>query len=226
MKLAKPHLDIGLFTNRRQEQLDFWQQRVGLEFDHLGKLGRGLHQLRHHMNGSILKVNHSRDPLPTMAPSGYRHLYIARPGLSAAEELQDPDGNPVTLVPAGERGIEGIGIAMTVRDLNASMAFWTGAMQFEAVGEDAVRGGDTMLFFQQDPSMAPVPDDWTGPGYRYTTVQIFDCEAEHAGILDRGGREGRPPRVLGDTVRFSFVRDPDGNWIEVSQRAQLTGSLD
>lgn len=226
MRLAKPHLDIGLFTNKREEQLAFWQQRVGLEFDHLGKLGRGLHQLRHHMNGSIMKVNHSRDPLPAMAPSGYRHLYIARPELAASETLSDPDGNPVTLVPQGERGVEGIGIAMTVRDLAKSMAFWADVMQFEAVDGNTVCCGDTMLFFSEDAAMAPVPDDWVGPGYRYTTVQIHDCEGEHARILAAGGIEGRPPRVLGDTVRFSFVRDPDGNWIEVSQRAQLTGSLD
>jgi lactoylglutathione lyase len=24
-------------------------------------------------------------------------------------------------------------------------------------------------------------------------------------------------------VRYSFVRDPDGNWIELSERASLTG---
>ena len=66
MRLAKPHLDIGLFTNRREAQLAFWQQRVGLEFDHLGKLGRGLHQLRHHMNGSIMKaVSYTHLTLPT-----------------------------------------------------------------------------------------------------------------------------------------------------------------
>ena len=226
MQLAKPHLDIGLFTNRREEQLAFWQQRVGLEFDHLGKLGRGLHQLRHHMNGSILKVNHAREPLPDLPPAGYRHLYIARPGLTAPEPLADPDGNPVSLVPAGHRGITGIAIALAVRDLAAARRFWVEAMQFEALEGDTVRCGDTLLFLEENPSQAPVPDDWVGPGYRYTTVQIFDCLAEHAGILARGGTEGRPPRVLGETVRFSFVRDPDGNWIEVSQRAQLTGSLD
>jgi hypothetical protein len=31
--------------------------------------------------------------------------------------------------------------------------------------------------------------------------------------------------VLGSTARISFVRDPDGNWIEISQRASLTGTL-
>ena len=226
MQLAKPHLDLGLFTNRREEQLAFWQQRIGLEFDHLGKLGRGLHQLRHHMNGSILKINHAREPLAEMAPAGYRHLLIARPGLTSPETLSDPDGNRVSLVPPGHRGIAGIGIELAVRDLAVARRFWCGAMQFEDAGNDAIRCGDTMLFLAHDPAMTPVPDDWTGPGYRYTTVQIFDCETEHAGILARGGTEGRPPRVLGETVRFSFVRDPDGNWIEVSQRAQLTGSLD
>ncbi len=31
------------------------------------------------------------------------------------------------------------------------------------------------------------------------------------------------PRILGDTVRYAFVCDPDGNHIEISQRASLTG---
>jgi lactoylglutathione lyase len=33
------------------------------------------------------------------------------------------------------------------------------------------------------------------------------------------------PVTLGTTARISFIRDPDGNWIELSQRASLTGSL-
>jgi lactoylglutathione lyase len=69
-------------------------------------------------------------------------------------------------------------------------------------------------------------DDWRGPGWRYTTVQIRDCVAEHAGVLARGGEEGAPPSLLGETVRMSFVRDPDGNFIELSQRASLVGHLD
>jgi lactoylglutathione lyase len=32
--------------------------------------------------------------------------------------------------------------------------------------------------------------------------------------------------TLGSTARISMVRDPDGNWIELSQRASLTGSLE
>src|SRR5262245_53431571 len=75
MNLAKPHLDIGLFSTKRDEQLAFWQQAVGLAYDHMGKLGGGMQQHRHHMNGSILKMNHSRNPLPAAPPSGIVGLH-------------------------------------------------------------------------------------------------------------------------------------------------------
>jgi hypothetical protein len=95
--LVKPHLDIGLFSNKRDEQLAFWQQTVGLPYDHMGKLGGGMQQHRHHMNGSILKMNHAREPLPRLAPSGFIGIEIAREGLATAQEFRDPDGNKVTL---------------------------------------------------------------------------------------------------------------------------------
>ncbi len=104
MHLAKPHLDIGLFSNMREAQLAFWQQTVGLAYDHMGKLGGGVQQHRHHMNGSILKMNHARDPLPAIAPSGIIGLQIAREGLAEPRPLADPDGNKVTLVPKGRDG--------------------------------------------------------------------------------------------------------------------------
>ena len=105
MKFAKPHLDVGLFSNRRDEQLAFWQRTVGLAYDHMGKLGGGVQQHRHHMNGSILKLNHARDPLPASAPSGIVGLQIAREGLDRPQALADPDGNRVTLVPKGKDGM-------------------------------------------------------------------------------------------------------------------------
>ncbi len=37
--------------------------------------------------------------------------------------------------------------------------------------------------------------------------------------------EGAPPVTLGEVARISFIRDPDGNWIEISQRASLTGAI-
>jgi predicted enzyme related to lactoylglutathione lyase len=220
MNLAKQHIDVGLFSNKRDEQLAFWQQKVGLAYDHMGKLGGGMQQHRHHMNGSILKMNHARDPLPPMAPSGIVGLRIAHIG--TARSLADPDGNRVELVPKGQDGIEGIAVLLRVGNLSAHDHFWTEAMQFERVREGCWRCGDSMVIAAEQ---GPVEQgkEWRGPGYRYTTVQVWDCVAEYEGILKRGGRSGAPPREIGTTVRMAFVVDPDGNHIEISQRASLTG---
>ena len=83
--------------------------------------------------------------------------------------------------------------------------------------------GDTVFILNAG---APRPKPlYQGVGFRYITVQIFSCDEEHERILASGGTEGRAPRTIGTTTRYSFVRDPDGNWIEVSQRRELVGSL-
>lgn len=223
MDLAKPHLDVGLFSNLRDEQLEFWQQSVGLPYDHMGKLGGGMQQHRHHMNGSILKMNHARDPLPAIAPSGVVGLQIARAGLTEPVRLSDPDGNPVELVPPGHDGVEGIAVLLKVRDPRAHARFWTEAMQYEQVADGTYRCGDSLVRIVDEGDVQHRGDQWRGPGYRYTTVQVFDCIAEYDGILARGGESAAAPTVIGDTVRMAFVMDPDGNHIEISQRASLTG---
>jgi lactoylglutathione lyase len=80
------------------------------------------------------------------------------------------------------------------------------------------------LLLEHDETARPV-GEMRARGYRYLTAQVWDCDAEHAGIVSRGGAEGRPPATLGSTARISFVRDPDGNWLEISQRASLTGPV-
>ncbi len=225
MDLAKQCIDVGLFTNRREEMLEFWQKDVGLSFNHLAKMGGGIQQHRHDMNGSVFKLNHARDPLPDEPPSGYHELLIARKGISKSRALTDPDGNRVTLIPPGEDGITGIGLKLGVRDPAAFHHFYGRVLGFEPDGDNAYRVGGSKLIFEPDPG-AVRTGDWRAPGYRYITVQIFKADTEHAAILKRGGEEGQEPRTIGTTARYSFVRDPDGNWIEISQRAELTGTLD
>jgi len=222
MNLAKQHLDVALFSNKRDEQLTFWQQAVGLPYDHMGKVGGGVQQHRHHMNGSILKMNHARDPLPASPPSGIVGLQVARAGLKESVALKDPDGNSVTLVAKGE--IAGIAILLRVNDKAAHDRFWTHTMQFERVGDGRYRCGDSLVVLAEQGKVGR-SDEWRGPGYRYLTVQIHDCVREYEGILARGGESGGEPRVLGQTVRYAWVLDPDGNHIEISQRASLTGPL-
>jgi predicted enzyme related to lactoylglutathione lyase len=68
--------------------------------------------------------------------------------------------------------------------------------------------------------------DGSGKGWRYITFQVFEVDREHAHVLANGGREGRSPQTLGTVARISMIRDPDGNWIELSQRASITGLLE
>src|ERR1700748_2174347 len=179
MNLAKFHLDVGLFSNSRETQLAFWQQTVGLPYDHMGKVGGGVQQHRHHMNGSILKMNHARDPLPAIAPSGIVGLQIAREGLGAPTPLADPDGNKVTLVAKGHDGVEGIAILLRVNDPKAHDRFWTEAMQYERMGEGRYRCGDSLIVIAEQGKVERRGTPWRGAGYRYTTVQVFRFVSEH-----------------------------------------------
>lgn len=224
MRLAKNFLDVGLQTNQLEPMLRFWQGEVGLPFEEMLPTGGGNRQHRHGLNGAVFKLNHSRDALPANAPSGYRELLIARANLAAPRDLTDPDGNRVTLVPRGFEGITAAAVRMRVKDLAASMKYYTGVLGWEHAGGSTVRCGETVLLLEEDRSTPPT-GEMRGIGYRYLTVQVWDCDAEHRAVLERGGVEGRPPITLGTTARFSFVRDPDGNWLEISQRASLTGPL-
>ena len=224
MKLAKQHLDVGLFTNNEQTMLDFWQNEVGLAFEETLPLGGGVRQHRHAMNGSVLKLNAARDPINAAPPSGYRELTIARDGVVAPRSLVDPDGNRVVLAPPGFERVTGIRVRMAVRDADDFQRFFGTAMQFDEVDANTYVCGDSFVTVEQDASAARI-EPMRAHGFRYLTVQVHDVDAEHRGIVERGGEEGRPPVTLGSTARVSFVRDPDGNWIEISQRASLTGPL-
>jgi catechol 2,3-dioxygenase-like lactoylglutathione lyase family enzyme len=224
VRLAKPHFDVGLFTTNEVAMLRFWQHEVGLEFAETLPLGGGVRQHRHEMNGSVLKLNAARDALQGAPPSGYRRLMIARAGLTEVRHLEDPDGNQITLVPPGHHGVAGIAIEMQVRNDSAHDRFFAGAMEFERVDSGSYRCGDSLIFVHQSDQTRRT-EPLRAPGFRYLTVQVWDVDEDHGGILRRGGEQGRPPVTLGSTARVSFVRDPDGNWIEVSQRASLTGAL-
>jgi catechol 2,3-dioxygenase-like lactoylglutathione lyase family enzyme len=224
MRLAKDHVDVGLFTNNSAAMLAFWQNDVGLPFEETLPTGGGTRQHRHGMNGSVLKLNDVREPMAATPAAGYRELRIARAGLNEPRQLVDPDGNRIQLVPAGHDGVQGIEVRLRVRNAEAFDDFYGRICGFEPVGPHRYRCGDSLLGFEQtDDATADAP--LRGDGFRYLTVQVFDCDAEHRGLLERGASEGRPPLTLGATARFSFIRDPDGNWIEISQRASLTGPL-
>lgn len=226
MKLAKPCFDIGLATNNLEPMLAFWQTEAGVPFDHVLKIRRGVSQHRHELMGSVLKINHHVEPLPETPPSGYAELLIAREGLAQPRKLLDPDGNRVTLVPPGAYGVSQIGVRLIVRDLSAAQRFYAEALGMETVaGGAGFAIGKSVVLVEHDPH-APQDAPFEGRGWRYITLQVFGADSDHAHVLAHGGREALAPATYGNVARFSMVKDPGGNWIELSQRASLVGSLE
>jgi catechol 2,3-dioxygenase-like lactoylglutathione lyase family enzyme len=224
MKLAKPCIDIGLYSEQKEAQFAFWQNDIGLPYEEMVKLGGGQQQHRHSLNGSVLKLNHSRNPLPTARQSGYEELLIARADITAPITRQDPDGNRVTLVPMNYAGVTAIGVRLVVSNLARFVAFYRDILQIEQVSDTSFRWGTTLLMLREDTAQKP-DAGIQGQGFRYLTVQVWQVDVEHEAFLARGGQQARPPTTLGTTARISFLYDPDLNWIEVSQRASLTGDL-
>lgn len=224
MDLAKPHLDVALFTGDPEKSLAFWRDEVGLAYEELLPTGGGNQQHRFGVHGSVLKVNHPRAGLPQAPPSGYRELVVASAQPGAPRALESPDGVRLRLVPPGHEGVVGLGVRVAARDAEAQARFYGEVLGLPAAGAGAFRCGDSWLWVEQDATATP-DAAIAGPGLRYLTVQVRDCAAAHRAVLGRGGREGAPPRRMGEVAIFSMVRDPDGNWIELSQRASLTGPL-
>ena len=210
MKLAKPHLDVGLFSTKRDEQLAFWQQTVGLPYDHHGQAGR-----RHaaappsHERLDPEDESRARSPAGGCAPSGIVGLQIAREGTDAAQALADPDGNKVTLVPKGQHGVEGIAILLRVNDpvahdrlLDPGHAVRAGGRRPLPLRRFADRGRRT--------GQGRAPRARNGAGLAIATRRY------RSGIASPNTRaswrvaatSGGEPRMLGDTVRYAFVSIP------------------
>ena len=227
MELAKKIMDVGLSTNRLEPMLAFWQQQAGLRFDHVLPVRRGQKQYRHDALGSVIKLNHHVEPLPDAAPSGYRELVIAREGVREPLAMVDPDGNRVQLVPPGHDGITQLAVSMAVRSLSEHRRFYGDILGFAEQPwsrRAAFRLGDSLLLLAED-SAATLDPVRQATGWRYITLQIADIDTVHDELQRKGVREGLAPITLGDVARISMILDPDGNWIELSRRASVVGSL-
>ncbi len=54
----------------------FYSERIGLPYEELLPVGGGVRQYRYGLLGSVLKINHSRDPLPERIAGNYSRLII------------------------------------------------------------------------------------------------------------------------------------------------------
>ena len=228
LRLAKPAFDICLCTNTIEPILAFWQNEVGLVRDEILPIRPGLTQYRYPVAGSVIKINHHEAPLAVGPAAGYRELIIARAGLTEEVRLTDPEGNRVSLVPPGSFGIGQIAVRTHVRDLVATRRFFDHALGLPTSSEPGgarVPVGESVLLLTEDPTAAFDPPV-NGLGWRYLSLQIFDAYGLYDSIIERGGRPGLPPKTLGDIAKYALIRDIDGNWIELSQRASLTGPFE
>jgi lactoylglutathione lyase len=128
-------------------------------------------------------------------------------------------------VPSGHDDIEQLQMQLHVRNPAAHHDFFGRVLGLEPTGDGRYRCGISLLSLERD-ALACDSAQMRGIGYRYLTIQVFDVVGEHHALLARGASEGFAPRRLGDVASISFVRDPDGNWIEISQRKSITGSLE
>ena len=236
MELAKRFVDVGIFTNRIDEMRAFYAEQIRLPYEELLPVGGGVRQYRYGLLGSVLKINHSRDPLPPRIAGGYRMLSISDSRTPMPIPMQDPDGNDIELVPTGNRGVNQIEIHIGVTDEVAFDHFYGDAMQAVRLAAGRFKLGETIISFRHDPaailaqksataSAADVIASMRAVGMRYITVQVREVDAEHRRFMSMGVWEGAAPVSLGAVARISFIRDPDGNFIEISQRASLTGPL-
>jgi catechol 2,3-dioxygenase-like lactoylglutathione lyase family enzyme len=236
IELAKKCIDVGIFTNRLDEMQKFYAERIGLKFEEMLPVGGGVRQYRYALLGSVLKINHARDPLPPRRAGGYKRIVIADRRLPIPMRMADPDGNEVELTPTGRGGVNQIEIHLGVSDEAAFERFYGEALGCERIAACRFRLGETIISFERDPAAHPAEKSGAASaaeamasmraiGFRYITIQVRDCDAEHRRLLSLGVTEGAPSVTLGTVARISFVRDPDGNWIEISQRASLTGDL-
>jgi lactoylglutathione lyase len=237
VELAKDRIDVGHYTNRWDEAEGFWRDTVGLRYEELLKVGGGVHQHRFGLRGSVCKVNTALADLPD-APTAFRRLRIADDSLDAPQLLLDPDGTEVELVPAGHEGVADLAVVWATRDVAELGRLLADGFGAEPLGSGRASGGSaatsaTETGWRIGTSVLELVHDGDAPevggmfakGFRYLTVQVRDVRKEHQRLLDAGWTEGRPPVKLGETAFISFVRDPGGSWIEVSQRASLTGPL-
>jgi catechol 2,3-dioxygenase-like lactoylglutathione lyase family enzyme len=229
MDLAKPQVDVGLFTHHLEPMQAFYGEQLGLQFESVLPVGGGFKQYRYLCNGSVIKLMHSRDALRPRRPGGYETLMLASSKVTEAKVLADPDDNAIELVPPGRDDVTQIEVRVGVTDPDAFGRFYTAAFGAVDIGHDRYKIGETIFGVYHEPEIhrrALTP--FANPlevvkvmaelGIQYVTLQVRNCDAAFGAVRAAGAAVAVEPATFGTVARICFVRDPDGNFIEMSQR--------
>ena len=233
--LAKPHLDIGLVCPRRRSR------RFALL---AGRGGRGVRPcagvrprpapasarpLR--LGPEDQQFARCRGPMRRRPATS--ELLVARAGAGGAEVAQvDPEGNRVTPRPAGDAMVSRRSAsAWPCATVDAHRGF---LRRGAGLAEETVEGAGRRLPRRRQHH----PARPSGRRARPTPRSAVTAGATSPSRSARSTRStptrwptaparAAAPVTLGETARISMIRDPDGNWIELSQRAiDRAGSLE
>jgi lactoylglutathione lyase len=229
MDLAKQSVDVGIFTNNLESMQEFYGKTLGLPFESVMPVGGGIKQYRYLANGSVIKLMHTTEPLSRRHPGGYETIMIASSTAKIPRFLPDPDHNSVEVIPTGHDDITQLEIRVGVIDPDAFATFYTQALGAIAIGGNRFKIGDTIVAVFHEPetkTVALLPfanalevvKGMAGLGIRYITLGVKDCGAAFAALKQAGAAEALAPVNFGTVARIAFVRDPDGNFIELAQR--------
>jgi lactoylglutathione lyase len=230
MELNRPQVDVGLFTNRIDAMKAFYGDNLGLQFESVLPVGGGFKQHRYVANGSIIKLMESRDPLPRRHPGGYETLIIASNRVTQPEAINDPDGNTIELVPFGHADVtQQVAVRLGVSDIDLFDDFYTKGCAAKPLDHHRYLIGETTFATFRHPlsrrnkpapmaNLLDVVKAMASIGIRYVTIQVKNCDAAYAELTAGGANVGVAPANFGEVARVAFVRDPDGNYIELAQR--------
>jgi len=92
----------------------------------------------------------------------------------------------------------------------------------------AVAGGIVVVVFHEAETKHAPPASFAnalevvkgmaGLGIRYITLGVTNCDAAFTALKGAGAAPALEPVNFGTVARIAFVRDPDGNFIELAQR--------
>lgn len=224
--LARPGLDFGIPTDRGAAMKDFYESATPCTFLSEDPIVEGQDEVFYELHRSWLKLNTTTWALAP-AVTGYRELLVADPAADAPRHLVDPDGSPVTLVPPGHLGIDEVGVVVASEDPDRMRSFLVDGMGAEPVGEH-LRVGNTVLVVEATDQPLGRRSPILTRGFTMVTLIVDDLLATHQRLIDAGGTHGLRPALdpaQPERCVYSFVADPDGNWIELVQFGELSGPI-
>jgi catechol 2,3-dioxygenase-like lactoylglutathione lyase family enzyme len=226
LRLSRPKFDVGLLTNRGDQMLEFWKEEIGLSVERTLEPVPGVIQHKLALHGAVLKLNCVDMPLPPRGPlSGLRMLLLADPSVDVAQHLRDPDGTQLCFVPPGMAGVDTYGVHLAVSEERSFHRFYQNVLGLGAVGERTYDFAGATISFAWSPDVIRRQDQGS-VGFSYLTFQVMDVFEAHDLLCRRGAEEERAPsgsHTQTDST-ISFILDPDGNRIEISQRPDLVAA--